>query len=75
METYTHLVVDGKGNFLQGVATGKVSMSLQTALMKLIGPYTKKIKKIQKVDRDYLGKEKGLAGVRGGFERVLEGWI
>lgn len=69
-------MVDGKGNFLQGVATGKVSMSLQTTLMKFIGPYTKKIKKkIQKVERDYLGKEKGLAGDRGGFERVLEGWI
>lgn len=33
----TQLVVDGKGNFLQGVAAGKVSMSLQTTLMKLIG--------------------------------------
>lgn len=75
MKTYTQLVVDGKGNFFQGVATGKISMSLQTTLMKLVGPYTKKRKKIQKVERDYLGKEKELAGVRGGFERVLKGWI
>lgn len=48
MKTYTQLVVDGKRNFLQGVATGKISMSLQTTLMKLVGSYTKKRKKYKK---------------------------
>lgn len=59
MKTYTQLVVDGKGNFLQGVATGKISMSLQTTLIKLVGPYTKKRKKNTKSRKGLFRKRKG----------------